>query len=32
MDSHNVIKNPDLNQILDVDKKVKEDTKKIIEK
>jgi|TARA_Y100000310_G_scaffold93932_1_gene91528 1-deoxy-D-xylulose-5-phosphate reductoisomerase len=31
MDSHNIIKNPSLNEILDVDKKVKEETKKIIE-
>jgi len=31
MDSHNVIKNPDLSQILDVDKKTKEETKNIIE-
>ncbi len=28
---HNIIKNPSLNEILDVDKKVKEETKKIIE-
>ena len=31
MDSHNAIKNPDLNQILQIDKKTKEETKKIIE-
>ncbi len=31
MDSHSVIKNPDLNQILEVDKKVREETKKIVE-
>jgi len=31
MQEHNVIKTPDLNQILDVDKKVKEETQKIIE-
>jgi len=31
MDSHNLIKNPDLNQILDVDKKIKEETKNIID-
>ena len=31
IDSHNVIKNPDLNQILDVDKKVKEETQKMID-
>ncbi|MAE43160.1 1-deoxy-D-xylulose-5-phosphate reductoisomerase [Candidatus Woesearchaeota archaeon] len=31
MDSHNLIKNPDLNQILDVDEKIKEETTKIIE-
>jgi len=28
---HNVIKNPNLNQILDIDKKIKEETQKIIE-
>ena len=31
MDSHDVIKNPDLNQILEVDKKTKEEAKNIIE-
>ena len=31
MDSHNVIKNPDLNQILQIDKKTREETKNIIE-
>lgn len=31
MDEHNVIKNPDLNKILEVDKKTKEKTKEIIE-
>ena len=31
MDEHNVIKNPDLDEILDVDKKVKEKTEKEIE-
>jgi len=31
MDEHNVIKNPDLDEILDVDKKIKEKTKKEIE-
>ncbi len=31
MDEHNVIKNPDLNEILDVDKTIKEKTKKEIE-
>jgi 1-deoxy-D-xylulose-5-phosphate reductoisomerase len=31
INQHNVIKNPDLNQILDVDKKIKEETKNIIE-
>ncbi len=31
MQEHNIIKNPDLNQILEVDKKVKEETKKLIE-
>ncbi len=31
MDSHNVIKNPNLSQILKADKKVKEETKKIVE-
>jgi len=31
IDSHSTIKNPDLNQILEVDKKVKEETQKIIE-
>lgn len=30
-DSHNAIKNPDLNQILQIDKKIKEETKNIIE-
>ena len=30
MDKHPLIKNPDLDQILDIDKKVKEDTEKII--
>ena len=31
MDSHNIIKNPSLNQILRIDKKTKEETKNIIE-
>jgi len=31
IDSHNLIKNPDLNQILDVDEKVKEETQSIID-
>ena len=31
IDSHNLIKNPDLNQILDIDKKIKEETEKVIE-
>ena len=31
MDEHNVIKNPDLDEILDVDKKIKEKTNKEIE-
>lgn len=31
MQDHKIIENPDLNQILDVDKRVKEETKKIIE-
>ena len=31
MDSHNVIKNPALNDILEVDKKIKEETKKFVE-
>ena len=31
IDEHKVIKNPDINQILDVDKKIKEETRKIIE-
>jgi len=31
LDEHNLIKNPDLNQILNIDKKVKEETNKIIE-
>ena len=31
MDSHKLIKNPDLNEILEVDKKTKEETKRIIE-
>ncbi len=31
MDEHNVIKNPDLDEILDVDKKIKEKTKREIE-
>jgi len=31
MDEHNLIKNPDLDEILDVDKKIKEKTKKEIE-
>jgi len=31
MNEHNIIKNPNLNEILDVDKKVKEETKRIIE-
>ena len=31
MDKHKTIKNPDLNDILDIDKKVKEETKKLIE-
>jgi len=30
MQEHDVIKNPDLNQILDIDKKIKEETQKII--
>lgn len=32
MHEHKIIKNPDLKEILDVDKKVKEETKKLIEK
>ena len=31
MQKHNIIKNPNLNQILDVDKKIKEETQEIIE-
>ncbi len=31
MDSHRIIKNPSLDEIMDVDKKVKEDTKRMIE-
>ena len=31
MQRHNIKKNPGLNEILDVDKKVKEETKKVIE-
>ena len=31
MDTHNVIKNPNLNQILEVDEKIKEKTKNIVE-
>ena len=31
MDSHNTIKNPSLKEILDADKKTKEETKEIIE-
>jgi len=31
IDSHSIIKNPNLNQILEIDKKIKEETKKIIE-
>ena len=31
MDSHSLIKNPSLNEILEIDKKVKEETKNIIE-
>ena len=31
IDFHNVIKNPSLNDILEVDKKVKEETQKLIE-
>ena len=31
MQEHNIIKNPNLNQILDVDKKIKEETQEIIE-
>jgi 1-deoxy-D-xylulose-5-phosphate reductoisomerase len=30
MESHQMIKNPDLDQILDIDKRVKEDTEKVI--
>jgi 1-deoxy-D-xylulose-5-phosphate reductoisomerase len=30
MESHQIIKNPDLDQILDIDKRVKEDTEKVI--
>ena len=32
MDNHKIIKNPDLNDITDVDKKIKEETKRLIEK
>ena len=32
MQRHKLIKNPSLNEILDVDKKIKEETKKIIRK
>ena len=31
MQKHNIIKNPNLNQILDVDKKIKEETQEVIE-
>ena len=31
MQKHNIIKNPNLNQILDVDKKIKEEIQEIIE-
>jgi len=31
MDDHNLIKNPNLQEILEVDRKVKEETKKVIE-
>ena len=31
MNEHNLIKNPSLNEILDVDKKIKEKTKELIE-
>jgi 1-deoxy-D-xylulose-5-phosphate reductoisomerase len=31
MDEHKIIKNPDLDEILDIDKKVKEETEKIIQ-
>ena len=31
MQKHNIIKNPNLNQILDVDKKIKEETREVIE-
>ena len=31
IDSHNLIKNPDLNRILEVDRKVKEETIEMIE-
>ncbi len=30
VDSHNVIKNPNLSQILEVDSKIKEETKKLL--
>ena len=31
IEKHNVIKNPVLNEILEIDKKIKEETQKIIE-